>query len=251
MRLLLLNPNTTEALTQRLARSAATVLPADVELLAMTARQGFPYISSRAEAQIAGAAVLDLLAQHEGRFDAAVIAAFGDPGLSAARELFDLPVTGLSEAAMLAALALGERFAFVTFSPRLTPWYEEQVTRAGLGMRFAGTFTPDAAFGSIAAVAEEMRAPLVETCRRAAAHADILILGGAPIAGLAGDIADEVPAVLLDPVKAAVLQAVSLHRLRPSGADKGSYARPPAKDSTGLSPALARRIAGKDAPDAP
>ncbi|WP_186400512.1 aspartate/glutamate racemase family protein [Stappia sp. P2PMeth1] len=246
MRLLLLNPNTTEALTRRLARSAAEVLPADVVLLPLTANRGFPYISSRAEAQIAGAAVLEMLAEQEGRFDAAVIAAFGDPGLSAARELFDLPVTGLCEAAMLAALALGQRFAFVTFSPRLTPWYEEQVTRAGLGSRFAGTFTPDAGFGSIAAVAEEMRVPLVKTCRRAAARADVLILGGAPIAGLASEITEEVPAVLLDPVKAAVLQAVSLHRLRPTGADRGSFARPPAKESSGLVPALACRIAGKD-----
>ncbi len=29
-----------------------------------------------------------------------VIAAFGDPGLIAARELFDLPIVGMAEAAM-------------------------------------------------------------------------------------------------------------------------------------------------------
>lgn len=243
MRLLLFNPNTTTALTQRLAASASCVLPADVDLVPVTASTGFPYISSRAEAQIAGAGVLDVLAERAGTFDAAVIAAFGDPGLHAAREQFDLPVTGLSEAAMIMSLSLGERFAFVTFSRRMRPWYDEQVARAGLAMRFAGTFAPEEGFGSISSVAEEMREPLLRTCLRAADAADVLILAGAPIAGLAGDIAGDVPAILVDPVRAAVVHAVALHRLRPQGADRGSYARPPGKASTGLPAAITTRLA--------
>ncbi|MCB1376503.1 MAG: hydrogenase expression protein HupH, partial [Rhodobacteraceae bacterium] len=101
MKLLILNPNTTEALTDRLAASAARVLPDDAQIVCATATRGFPYISSRAEAQIAGAEALAILASLQGEYDAAVIAAFGDPGLTAARELFDRPVTGMSEAAML------------------------------------------------------------------------------------------------------------------------------------------------------
>ncbi len=85
MRLLLINPNTTRALTDRLAASASQVLENDVELLAVTAERGFPYISSRAEAQIAGAEVLATLARQAPDADAAIIAAFGDPGLRAAR----------------------------------------------------------------------------------------------------------------------------------------------------------------------
>lgn len=239
MRLLLLNPNTTEALTQRLAASARAVLPAEVSLLPLTAPDGFPYISSRAEAQIAGARVLDLMAERHGEFDGAVIAAFGDPGLAAARESFDLPVTGMTEASMASALQLGQRFAFVTFTPRLAPWYAGEVTRAGLEGRFAGVHAPEAAFASVATVAEEMAAILRDLCCRVAREADVLILAGAPLAGLAPEIAADVPAVLLDPVRAAVLQAHALWRLRPAGADRGSYARPPGKDSTGLRTATA------------
>ena len=55
--------------------------------------------------------------------DAAIIAAFGDPGLAAARELFDFPVVGMAEAAILTAVQLGGRFAIVTFTPAMTPWY--------------------------------------------------------------------------------------------------------------------------------
>jgi Asp/Glu/hydantoin racemase len=242
MRLLLINPNTTRALTDRLAASASQVLENDVELLAVTAERGFPYISSRSEAQIAGAEVLATLARQAPDADAAIIAAFGDPGLRAARELFDVPVAGMTEASMLAACSLGDRFAFVTFTPALGPWYLEQVRAAGLDARFAGIHAPDGRFGDIATVAEDMRTVLAETCHVAARTADVLILAGAPIAGLAPLIRDEVPAILIDPVQAAVLNAVGQWRLAPRGADRGSFARPPAKPSTGLAASLARWI---------
>ena len=246
MRLLMINPNTTEALTQRLAASVSAVIPPDVTLLPVTANQGFAYISSRAEAQIAGAHVLETLAERQADCDAALIAAFGDPGLLAARELFDLPVSGMTEASMMMALSLGQRFAFVTFSTHLAPWFEEQVRLAGLEGRFAGVFTPTESLKAISDVAEDLREPLVATCLRAASEADVLILAGAPIAGLAKEIKSEVPRVLIDPVQAAALQAVAQYRLFPQGASKGSFARPPSKPSSGLSQSLSHWIAGQD-----
>ncbi|MGQ7843272.1 aspartate/glutamate racemase family protein [Granulosicoccus sp. 3-233] len=243
MKLLLLNPNTSVALTSRLEASARQVLSAEAELVTCTAREGFPYISSRAEAQLAGAGVLSILAERAGSYDAAVIAAFGDPGLSAARELFDCPVTGMSESSMLAACSAGERFAFVTFSPLLAPWYTEQVTRCGLGSRFAGVFHPDDSFGDIATVAEDLASQLTELCVRVASCADVLILAGAPIAGLAPGIREDVPALLLDPLQAAVTGAEQQFSLFPQGANRGSFKRPPGKLSTGLPGDLADQIA--------
>ena len=243
MRLLLINPNTTAALTDRLEASARQVLEEAVELVPVTAARGFPYISSRAEAQLAGAEVLATLAGQAPGVDAAIIAAFGDPGLRAARELFDIPVAGMTEASMLAACSLGDRFAFVTFTPALGPWYLEQVRAAGLDGRFAGIHAPEGRIADIASVAEDMRTVLVQTCHVAAKSADVLILAGAPIAGLAPLIRDEVPAILIDPVQAAVLNAVGQWRLSPRGADRGSFARPQAKPSTGVEASLARWIA--------
>ncbi|WP_323767534.1 aspartate/glutamate racemase family protein [Marinovum sp.] len=235
MRLMLLNPNTTTALTERLVASARSILPDEVTLVPVTAERGFPYISSRPEAQLAGAEVLEIVAAHLPAVDAVTIAAFGDPGLDAAREAFDLPITGMTEAAMVTALQLGQTFAFVTFTPQIAPWYRDQVTRAQLSARFAGVFSPRQGFGDITSVAEDLTDALRETCKVAARHADVLVLAGAPIAGLASVIEKDVPAVLIDPVKAAVLQAHALWRLRPKGADKGGYARPPGKASVGLS----------------
>jgi Asp/Glu/hydantoin racemase len=43
-----------------------------------------------------------------------IIAAFGDPGLIAARELFNIPIIGLGEAAMLSACLFGKKFSIIS-----------------------------------------------------------------------------------------------------------------------------------------
>jgi allantoin racemase len=250
MKILILNPNMSQSLTDGLAAVARRAAAPGTEIVTATARSGFPYISSRAEAQVAGAIVLDMIAEqlehteHTDRIDAVVIAAFGDPGLRAARELFDLPVVGMAEAAMLSACMLGQRFAFVTFTPHMAPWYEESVALAGLLGRFAGVHTPAVGFGSVDSVQDELFDELRALAERAALRdaADVVVLGGAPLAGLAQRI-EGAAAVLVDPISAAVCQAEALVRLAPRGAHAGSFARPPGKASVALPPALAAWIA--------
>ena len=109
MRILVLNPNTTPAITARLATAAIQAAAVGTIIGTATAARGVPYIATRAEAQIGGAVALEMLAEYHRDYDAAIIAAFGDPGLFAARELFDIPVVGMAEAAMLTACMAGRR----------------------------------------------------------------------------------------------------------------------------------------------
>ena len=246
MRILLLNPNTSCSLTLRMKEVAEAAAP-EVEIVPATATRGFPYISSRAEADLAATFVLEIIAEHQD-VDAVVIAAFGDPGLVAARELFDMPIVGMADAAMLTACALGERFAYVTFSGRLAAWMRNGVERTGLTSRFAGIFYPNLPFASIDRVQEDLAAPLVELSHEAAeAGADVLTLAGAPLAGFASTVAPRLAVPAVDPISAAVLQAASLVRLGVHKAKHGAFARPPAKDATGLTDALRRRVEHKDA----
>lgn len=247
-RILLLNPNTTEAITRRLEGPALAVLSPGAELVAVTARRGVPYISSRAEAQIAGAIALEMLAERQGRHDVAIIAAFGDPGLQAARELFDMPVIGMSEAAMLAACMLGQRFGIVTFAAAMEAWYRDCVESHGLWGRCAGIRCLDEGFGPVADVQEEKEAALVALAGRSALDdgADCVILAGAPLAGLAARVTDRVPVPLVDQVQAAVKLAEAIAALAPRKASAGGFRRPSPKPSTGLPPALAARLQHRD-----
>jgi allantoin racemase len=245
MKLLLLNPNTTTAVTGLLMDAACAVANPGTEITSLTAPRGVPYIATRAEAQIGGAIVLEMLAEQHLSFDAAIIAAFGDPGLFGARELFALPVVGMAEAGMLTACMLCRRFAVVTFARALGPWYEECVAAHGLTGRCAGIRTLDGAFRSICNVQEEKAELLVALAREAVKgdRADVVILAGAPLAGLASKVADRIPVPIVDPIGAAVKLTEGLVALNPRKATAGTLRRPDANASEGLPTALCDWIA--------
>ncbi|TGD97114.1 aspartate/glutamate racemase family protein [Methylobacterium nonmethylotrophicum] len=247
MRLLLLNPNTSRDVTELMRATGAAAAAPGTEILTATAPRGVPYIATRAEAQIGGAIVLEMLAEAP-PVDAAIIAAFGDPGLLGARELFDYPVVGLAEAAMLSACMLGRRFGLVTFARALVPWYEDCIEAHGLAQRCAGVRSLEGRFASLSDVQDEKEAQLVDLANAAVAEdgADVLIFAGAPLSGLAARVRERLPVPVVDQVVAAVKLAEALVAQAPRKATAGSFRRPDPKPSHGLAPALAARIAHTD-----
>ena len=244
MRLLLLNPNTSASMTERMAETANAARARETTIVPMTATRGVPYIATRAEAQIGGAIALEMLAEQHDAVDAAIIAAFGDPGLFGARELFDIPVIGLAEAAMLTACMVARRFAIVTFARALGPWYEECVAMHGLRERCARILCLDSPFASAADVAEEKEALLIELANRAVTErdADAVILAGAPLTGLAHKVASRIPVPVIDQVAAAVKQAEAVAALGLRKATAGTFRRPAPKATIDLPASLADRI---------
>ena len=247
MRILFANPNTTQAVTDRIAAVARAAASPGTEIVAVTGQTGVPYIATRAEAVIGARVALELLAEHGLGCDVAVIAAFADPGVGGARELLPIPVIGMAEAAMLTACMLGRRFSIVTFATAMGPWYRECVDYNGLSGRLASIRCVSGGFRDIAHVQEELEAGLVAACREAVEQdeADVVILGGAPLAGLAGKVADLVPVPLVDGVAAAVRQAEVLAALRPRKAVAGTFRRPDAKAVTGVPEALRGLFGGE------
>jgi Asp/Glu/hydantoin racemase len=240
VKLLFANPNTTAAVTDRIATVAQAAASPGTEIVAVTGQSGVPYIATRAEAVIAAREALELLAAHAEGCDAAVVAAFADPGVGGARELLSIPVIGLAEAAMLTACMLGRRFSIVTFATAMAPWYRECVEYNGLSGRLASIRCVSGGLRDINSVQEEKRDALVKTCCLAVEQdeADVVILGGAPLAGLADKVAERVPVPLVDGVAAAVRQAETLASLRLRKATAGSFRQPDAKPITGVPRAL-------------
>jgi allantoin racemase len=251
MRILLLNPNTSVELTDIMADVARAAASPGVVIDAITAPRGVPYIATRAEALIGGAVALEMLAEREGQFDVAIMAAFGDPGLGGAREMMEKPVIGLAEASMLTACMLGGRFSVVSFSPTLGPWFAECVEQHGLRRRLASIRLLDSPFSAVGAVRDEKETLLVELARRAVEEdgADVIVLAGAPLAGLAARVRERIEVPVIEGVAAAVGQAELLVGLNVRKAVKGAYRRPAPKPTIGLSPALARLFSGERVPD--
>ena len=244
MKILLINPNTSQSLTDRLTAVATAAAAPDCEIIPVTAPTGVPYIATRTEAVIGAQAALELMAQRHTEVDGAIIAAFGDPGLGACRELFDIPVVGLAEAGMLTACMLGKMFGIVTFAHALGPWYRECVEWHQLQSRCAGIRMLDQPFEAIENVQEEKEDLLVELARCSIIEddADVIILAGAPLAGLAHRVRDRIPVPIVDCAAAAIRQIELLVSLNVKKATAGTFRRPDAKSTIGLDSALAARI---------
>jgi allantoin racemase len=247
MKLLLINPNITAAMTDSMAAEARRFASPSTEIVAVTAEFGTQYVENRVEAAIASHAVLDALAKHAADCDAAIVSAFGDPGLTAAREFADIPVVGIEESAILTAWMLGRRYSIICLTPRLRTWYIECAQEHGLAGRLASVRALDAPIADITRAKEQYRDRLIEACMHAIEQdeAEVIIFGGGPIAGLAREAAGAIPVPTLDGVSCAVRMAEALVGLQPRPAQSGSFARPHAKPAKGLSPELMRRITGE------
>lgn len=143
-RLLLVNPNTSAHITERLALSARAQLPAGVSLTAVTASDGPPAIRSPADLQAAADRVFALAGAHQAGHDALVIGISLDCGLAATRAAWaPRPVLGMTEAACHMACTAGPRFALLTLGADMADSYRAHVARLGLAERLAGVGAPE------------------------------------------------------------------------------------------------------------
>jgi len=185
-RLLIINPNTTEAMTRKVGDAARAMLPG-VAITEATGRFGSAYIASRASYAIAGHVALDCLAAHRAGCDAVLLACFGDPGIEALREVSPVPVIGLIDATIAEAGQGGRRFAIVTGGARWKPMLEEMIRARGLESQLSAIRTVAPTGGDIARDPEGSLAILRDACRRSFEEdgAGAVILGGAGLIGIA------------------------------------------------------------------
>lgn len=245
MRLLVINPNISEDVTALIGAEARLSASPGTELTLLTAPFGVAYIETRMEATIGAHAALQLAAEHAPGHDAVIVAAFGDPGAAGIRELLPVPVIGLTQAALATAHLLGNRFSIVAISNRIAAWYRETVHGYGMDGRLASIRALDRPLSGPGSVQQEHRDRLLELCEAAVREdgADVIVLAGAPLAGLARSVAGRLPVPVVDGVSSAVRHAETLVALQPCAARAGSFAPPPVKPHRGLTPALQAMLA--------
>lgn len=244
MKLLVINPNISGEVTRLIESEARRSTRPGTELTMATAPFGVAYIETRAEAQIGGYAAMQLAAEHYAGHDAVVVAAFGDPGLAALREILPIPVVGMTESALVSACQRGSRFSVIAISQRIQAWYRETIAAYGFSERLASIRALDEPLAHIGRVQEDQGQRLVALAERAVQDdgADVLILAGAPLAGLARSVADRLPVPALDGVTCALHQAQAMVDLGAAAPTAGSFASPPEKPCQGLPEALARLV---------
>lgn len=245
MKLLLVNGNTTQAVTDRCVAEAQRCAAPGTSITGATARFGVSIVSTEAEEEIARHAVLDTLATHQPGHDAAILAISFDTGLAGARQIVPIPVIGMTEASLLTACSLGRRIGVISFGLSSRGMYLDLLDRIGLGNRIVGLETVDlTSKDAYLREGGQDALTLEATARLAAAGADVVAVTGAAVAGIARRLQDQSPVPLVDGIGCAVAQAQALVRLglRQRRADRpltgGSL-------SSGLGPELAAALANR------
>lgn len=231
MRILLINPNTSRAMTEKIADAAREVAGPDVLIEAVCPATGAEAIESHIDEIAAAAAVVEAIAADRDGHDPAdayVIACFGDPGLDAAREIVEAPVVGIAEAAMHLAAVSGRHFGVVTTLSRTLGRAEDLVARYGMERACVSL----AATGIPVLDLEDTGSEAVTTIERygaraAAAGADVIVLGCAGMADLCAELTARIGVPVVDGVAAAVGMASGMVRMGLRTSKRDEHARPP------------------------
>ncbi len=211
MRLLLINPNASAHITERLAASARSALDPHDTLTAVTAEACPAVVRTATDLQQANSNAQLLAQQHAPKQDAILLAISLDGAAVLLREQFPtLPVVGMTEAALLTACLRAERIGLLTLGASLLPLYRDRVAQIGVDSRVIAYAAPEApsAFGadSIGIVPELLGVLSAAVDGMRSEGAQVIVLAGAVLCGYAEALEKRCTMPVLDGVQCATRQ---------------------------------------------
>lgn len=214
MKILYINPNSTEAMTDSLVTVARKANP-DAEIICWTNHDGPPAIQGPEDGDAAVPGLLALLPKaQEAGADAIVIACFDDTGLAEVRAAAHCPVIGIGQAAYVTAALLGHRFSVVTTLDVSVPVIAGNIAMHGYTESCAGVRASGLPVLVVEEGSEDTRAHLAsEIAASGAEGATAAILGCAGMAALRDDLAERTGLPLIDGVAASAHLAETLAKL--------------------------------------
>jgi allantoin racemase len=235
MRLLVVNPNTTRSMTEKIGAAARAVASAGTEVIAVNPDDGPPSIEGYYDEVFAIPGLISEM-RRAGPVDATIIACFDDTGLDAARSFSPSPVIGIGEAAFHLASLVGGKFSAVTTLSRSVPAIEHSLVRYGLASRCVRVRAADVAVLELEVPGSAARGRISREIDRAIHEdgAEAIVLGCAGMADLAAELTREHDLPVIDGVAAAVKLAESLCALGLKTSKRGAYAPPLPKPYRGI-----------------
>ena len=218
-RILVINPNSTEAVTRGIDEACAPLrIPGGPQIDCVTLKEGPPGIETQQHVDGVVAPMLKLIKKNEKNASAFVIACYSDPGLHAIREVTKKPVLGISECGILTALTLGQKFGVIAILKQSIPRHLRYVGALGVTGRLAGE-RPVGLRVTELSNAKKTFARMVEVgaALRDTDGADVVIMGCAGMARYRKPLQDELGIPVVEPTQAAVAMAIGRVRLNWAG----------------------------------
>lgn len=230
MRIAVMNCNTSSSMTDLICEGARLTAARGTEIVPLQPLWGPESAEGWYDSFITAAAGLDRLATLEFPIDGLVMAGFGEHGREGARELLDVPVLDITEAAAMLALPLGQRYGVITTLDRSVVQIEESLRSAGLIDHCAAIYATGLGVLELEEDVERTQRAFIEAGRRALEEgAEVLCLGCAGMTGLEKRVRGELGVPVIDGVAAAVGIIETLLGLGLTTSKVGGFATPRAK----------------------
>jgi allantoin racemase len=213
-------------MTEEIVRGARAAAGPGTTVTGLTPGWGPESAEGWLDSYLSAAAVLDALRTYEGAYDAVVMAGFGEHGREGARELLDVPVVDITEAAAHLACLLGRRYGVVTTLERSCGQIEDSLETAGVGRNCVAVVGTGLGVLDLGDTRRTEEAFLTAAERARRAGAEVLVLGCAGMTGLQRAVGEKLGLPVVDGVAAAVKLAESLVSLGLTTSRAGSYAKP-------------------------
>lgn len=232
MDILVVNPNSTETMTQKIIETASKVASAGVTISGATAAGAPASIEGHYDEAMSVPGLLACIMEAEARgVDGVVVACFDDPGIGACREIATGPVLGICEAAVKAASMLATSFTVVTTLPRSVPVIERLIHGYGLShqcRRVRSAEIPVLALEEPGSNArEKIRAEIIRAIEED--HCEAVVLGCAGMADLTEWLSEETGIPVIDGVSVATRMIEALVGCGLKTSKINAYSKPNAK----------------------
>ncbi|KAK9764995.1 hypothetical protein K7432_007025 [Basidiobolus ranarum] len=216
-KILIINPNTSQAFTTLIERVAKDVLKGTgIDIEATSPTQGPMSIESMMDEVVSAYWTIDHVIPRISQYDGFIVACYSaHPSIPALREYTEKPVIGIMEGSIYHSLPLGEKFSIVTTAPRWKPLLEEGVRNMGLKERCASERTSGLAVMELEQLDPDIVIDrLCQEARRAVDEdgAEVIVLGCAGMAGLEQAVYEATRVPVVDGVRASVEYMAGLVR---------------------------------------
>ena len=207
-RILVINPNSNASVTANMDDALQPLkLKGGPEIVCTTLAEGPFGIETQADVESV-ALPLRRLIEADNQSDAFIIACYSDPGLHVCREGTSRPVFGIAEAAVLTALARGERFGVIAIKNRSIPRHIRYLRQMGLTERLAGERALEMSVADTASDRALERMIAVGSMLRDEDGATVIIMGCAGMARHRKPLEGALGIPVIDPTQAAVTLAL-------------------------------------------
>jgi len=208
MRILVINPNSTAAMTERIGAEARRAARPGTEVIATNPASSPPAIQGAADGEAALPHLFDTFDAFLARepFDAVIIACFDDTGLWELKERTKLPVIGIGEAGYHSAMLVARRFSVVTTLPISIPVLEQNIEDYGLDVRCAKVRAANVPVLDLEADCETPKEMLRTEINLAIAEDDCgaIVRGWAGMGALAAELQASCPIPLKDRLRSGI-----------------------------------------------